>query len=57
MLNQGKPSFIHRGFPYIIPLLPDFFAAKGSGDTSEPEDERIDGLDLAVFVGNWLEGL
>ena len=26
-------------------------------DISEPEDERIDGLDLAVFVGNWLEGI
>jgi len=26
-------------------------------DISEPEDEVIDGLDLAVFVGNWLEGL
>jgi hypothetical protein len=26
-------------------------------DISEPEDEVIDGLDLAVFVGNWLEGV
>jgi hypothetical protein len=26
-------------------------------DISEPADEVIDGLDLGVFVGNWLEGL
>jgi predicted outer membrane repeat protein len=26
-------------------------------DISEPEDDVIDGLDIAVFVGNWLEGL
>jgi len=26
-------------------------------DISEPEDEVIDGQDLAVFVGNWLEGV
>jgi hypothetical protein len=26
-------------------------------DISEPADEVIDGQDLAVFVGNWLEGL
>ena len=26
-------------------------------DISEPEDDVIDGLDLAVFVGNWLEGI
>jgi hypothetical protein len=26
-------------------------------DISEPEDEGIDGLDLGVFVGNWLEGV
>ena len=26
-------------------------------DISEPNDNVIDGLDLGVFVGNWLEGL
>ena len=26
-------------------------------DISEPADEVIDGLDLGVFVGNWLEGV
>ena len=26
-------------------------------DISEPNDNVIDGLDLEVFVGNWLEGL
>ena len=25
-------------------------------DISEPVDEVIDGLDLVVFVGSWLEG-
>ena len=29
----------------------------GGCDISELEDDVIDGLDLAVFVGNWLEGL
>ncbi len=32
-------------------------ATKVGCDISEPEDEVIDGLDLAVFVGNWLEGM
>ena len=26
-------------------------------DISEPNDNVIDGLDLAVFVNNWLEGI
>ncbi|MHC4069876.1 MAG: GLUG motif-containing protein [Planctomycetota bacterium] len=30
---------------------------EASCDISEPNDNVIDGLDLGVFVGNWLEGL
>jgi hypothetical protein len=30
---------------------------KAGCDISEPEDEVIDGLDLGVFVNNWLEGM
>jgi len=29
----------------------------GGCDISEPEDDVIDGLDLGVFVSNWLEGV